>query len=178
MLASIVLALPVWFSPALTAGWTRAAVTLAAMGIAVQIVSLALQWTTVLTASLGGMALLGLLAITGANGPGLAITALLGGALLLAAEFGYWSVEIPARRHDPTEVVVRRMGRIGIEALFGLIVAISGAAFGELPVNGGTVLIAIAAGVACLALAVAIWWSRTAGTHFSIAESVDASRPD
>jgi hypothetical protein len=154
------LTLPVWLSLPATSDWSRPTVSLVAIGIAIQLVALVFQWQTVLTGSLIGAVLVALLTFGGSDGPGLFAAALLGTALLLACEFGFWSLEIPPGRRETGAAITRRLGRIGILAGFGLIVSLACGGIAGAPVHGSTLLTGLAVAVAFSGLGLAVVWTR------------------
>ena len=135
-------------------------IALVSLMVALTVLALILQIGNLLFAALllGGLA--AILAITDQDGPGTAFAAMLGVTLLLAAEFGFWSMEIPFGRRDDIGAITFRLGGIGILSAAGLSLAIVTAVIADSPFNGGLLTTGAAAIAALVILVLALVWTR------------------
>jgi hypothetical protein len=135
-------------------------IALVSVIVTLAVLAMVIQFANLLFASLLFAGLGAVVAITDRDGPGTAFAAVLGVALLLAAEFGFWSMEIPFGRRDDVGVITYRLGGIGILAAAGLALAIVTAVIADSPVNGGLLTTGAAAVAALAILVLALVWTR------------------
>ncbi|HQY29860.1 MAG TPA: hypothetical protein PK691_01160 [Thermomicrobiales bacterium] len=141
-------------------GWSRIGVTFVILGLAVLVGSVAVRWATGIPLVIGFVALFAIGALLDADSGSYLPAALIGTALLLAAEFAAWAIEIPPGRIESGAFVQRRLVAIGRLGLFALILTGFATLIASINLAGSTLLTGIGAAGTLLILVLTIWWIR------------------
>jgi hypothetical protein len=143
-----------------TEGWNRMTIALLIVVTALAIAALVAQYVNALFLSLLFAGLGAVIAITSDGGPGPLYAGAMGITTLLAAEFGFWSMEIPAGRKEDRAVILQRAGSVTILAGASLFLMLVTAVVADAPVDGGVLTAGIAAVAAIALMGLVLWFTR------------------